>query len=150
MAIFESWLYAGFPRWRQVTVNTFFRLLLARSSGLAICSRLTAFMPLFCISKSQLSVDISFQKIGLSTLDDGRGACKFQLQALCPVCAGGSKQSDGSGETNSSGSGSRPDPIRAFLEATISEMTHNSQRRGIWLFQKPKHKPSPNRLNLLP
>lgn len=89
----------------------------------------------------QLSVDISFQKTGSSSLDDGQGACKFQSQETLPICVGGSKQSDGPDETNSSGSGPSSDPVRAFLEAPLSEITHNYQRRGVWLFQKPKTNP---------
>lgn len=148
--VFKSWLYAGFPWCRQVTVNTFFRHLLSQNSGMAIFSKLTAFMFLVCILLLQLSVDINSQKIRLSTLDDGQGACKFQFQEMFPICVGGSKQSDELDETNSFRSGSSPDPIRAFFEAPISEMTHNSQRKRVWLFQKPKHKSSLNRLNLQP
>lgn len=60
-----------------------------------------------CVHDSilQLSVDISFQKIGSSTLDDGPNACKFQTQVMSPICVGGSKQNDGPDETNSSSSG---------------------------------------------
>lgn len=82
MSIFESWLYAGFPWCRQLTVNTFFRILMAPSSGVTIFSGSTALMLLVRISILPLSVDISFQKIGISMLDDGQGGCKFQFQEM--------------------------------------------------------------------
>lgn len=53
---------------------------------------------------------------------------------MLPICVGVSKQSDGPHETHSSESGSSPDPIRAFLEAPLFKITHNSQRREVWLF----------------
>lgn len=99
MAIFDSWLYAGFPWCRQLTVNSFFRFLIAQSSGLAIFSGSIALMLFVCISILQLSVDISFQKIEVSMLDDGQGAYKFQFQEMVPVCVGRNKQSDGPDET---------------------------------------------------